>query len=285
MNNILIILILFVTSLANAQIKPFYNWKGNNLPLYAKPDTNSTILINIPKSGAVQPIHHQVKLPAFNIILSYFGSTSKPEGGDVYDTGGTFYTMPGIWVKVIYKGQAGFVPDLFLSSLPDLAVHNAKNFEFEDIAAGYMAGLFGAPVAQQKQELPKQNKEEINYTKTYRYKNGNYLLGTFSYFEEGGVGGETYTLFFKGLKKHEAILVLLKLTSFDSISNDQLKKLKKRIITHSPYDQFSWWYNSNAPKEGIPELEFFYYQEGGTTNASINETKDGVTITYSFGGC
>ena len=280
----LIMLFLFVSAHTNAQVKTFYNWKGNNLPLYAKPDTKSNVLINIPKSGAVQKGDPAKVSPSFNVVLSYYGSTAPPENSDAYGTGGTFYVMPGNWVMVSYQGKTGYVPDLFLSRLTDLQSLKTRDNSFEEMAADYMARLFGAPVSKHKKELPKESKDEINYEKTYRYKNGNYLLASFSYFEEGGPGGETYKFFLKGLKKHEAVLLLLKLTSYDN-RIDHVEKIKKREVTNSPYDQFSWWYNKGDKQEQDVDLEFFYEQEGGSSKVTLKETKDGVIVSYGFGGC
>lgn len=283
MKNLLIIFCLFVTAAANAQPKSFYNWKGNILPLYAKPDTKSSVLIHIPKGGAVQKIEYAKKLPAFNIVLSYYGSMAPPDSGDVYGFGGTFYTMPGNWVMVNYQGTKGYVPELFLSSLADLQIHKTGNFE--EIAADYLTRLFGTPVSRRKKQLPKQSNDEINYQKTYRYRNSNYFLASYNYFEEGGVGGETYKLFFKGLKRHEAILLLLKLTSVNTIMTDHVEKFKKRAVTNSLYDQFSWWYNKDVKQDQDVDLEFFYEQEGGSSKVTLRETKDGVIVSYGFGGC
>jgi hypothetical protein len=284
MKNLLIMFFLFVSFHTNAQVKLLYNWKGNNLPLYAKPDTKSNILINIPKGGSVQKIDPAKGSPSNNIVLSYYGSTAPPENGDAYGTGGTFYVMPGNWVMVSYQGKKGYVPDLFLSRLADLQSLKTTDNSFEEIAADYLARLFGTPVSNNKKELPKESKDEINYEKTYCYKNGNYLLASFSYFEEGGPGGETYKLFLKGLKKHEAVLLLLKLTSYNN-TIDNVKKIKKRQVTNSPYDQFSWWYNKGDKQDQNVDLEFFYEQEGGSSKVTLTETKDGVIVSYGFGGC
>jgi hypothetical protein len=210
---------------------------------------------------------------------------APPGGGDVYGSGGTFYTMPGSWTMVNYQGKTGYVPDLFLSQLTELQIHKTKNNNLEEVAADYLARLFGTPVSKHKKELPKGSKDEINYQKTYHYKNGNYFLASFNYAEEDGPGGEIYTFFLKGLKRHEAILLLLKLTGFNEMMIDHTEKIKKRAVTNSLYDQFSWWYNKGDKQEQNVDLEFFYEQEGGSSNVTLKETKNGIIVSYSFGGC
>jgi len=49
MRNLLILFFLFIAYAAKAQIKSFYNWKGNALSLYASPSASSKVLISIPK--------------------------------------------------------------------------------------------------------------------------------------------------------------------------------------------------------------------------------------------
>lgn len=282
--------VLLVTGFkSTSQVKPLYNWKGTSLSLYEKPDTGSRILVKIPKGGAVQKSNSTAVLPAFNVVLSYYGSTAHLESNEALNTDGTWYSMPGKWIQVDYDGKIGYVPGLFLSRLQDLTVYKAINNDFENITAGYMNRLFGISVSKQKKELPKQSKEEISYEKTYRYKNGNYYTASFNYAEEGGAGGENYTFFLKGLKKHEAVLFLLKLTSFNNIMPDEVKRLKKRVSTNSLYDQFCWWYHKNLPEADKTErnidMEFFYEQEGGSATVTLKETREGVIISYGFGGC
>ncbi|MBB6270826.1 hypothetical protein HDF26_001253 [Pedobacter cryoconitis] len=285
MRNLLILFFLFIAYAAKAQIKSFYNWKGNALSLYASPSASSKVLISIPKGEIVQKVNEIKGLPAFNVVLSYYGSKGIPERGDVYGYGGTFYTMKGNWVKVNFQGKTGYVPELFLSHLADLQVHKVKSNEFGDLSADYMSALFGRPVSVHKKELPKASADEINYEKTYRYKNGNYLLVSISYFEKDGPGGEKYTYYLKGLKKHEAILLLLKLTSFNNFMADNVETIKKRVITNSLYDQFTWWYNNGDKQEQNTDLEFFYNQEGGSSMVTLKETKEGVIMSFGYGGC
>ena len=285
----LFLALLFCGFNADSQVKTVYNWKGGVLPLYEKPDAGSRILLKIPEGARLQQNISQAKLPAFNIVLSYYGSMGLPGKEDLNRSGGTWYTLPGNWTKVQYQDKTGYVPALFLSRLPDLpVVKNSKN-DFEELAAGYLKGFFGVPVPKNKKELPKESKEEINYQKTYRFKNGNYQVSTYQYFEKDGPGGETHTLFLKGLKKHEAILLMLKLTSADNSMIPDLHTIKKRVITNSLYDKFCWWYNKELDQGTMTErnidLEFFYYQEGGSAGITLKETKEGVIITYSFGGC
>jgi hypothetical protein len=66
MKNLLIMFCLFITSAANAQMKPFYNWKGSNLHLYVKPDIKSNVLTDIPKGGAVQ---RSIRLKDYPLLM------------------------------------------------------------------------------------------------------------------------------------------------------------------------------------------------------------------------
>lgn len=283
------IFFLFVLTLSrlsvSAQSGIWYNWKGSDLPLYEKPAADSRILINIPKGSAVQHTGSTASLPDFNIILSYYGSMAAPKAGDDYRANGTWYSLPGKWIQVKYHDKTGYVPQLFLSVLPDHPVLQRDHEEMEKMTASYMAGFFGPAVSKQKKELEKQDKGEINYEKTYRYRNGDYYKAAVNYLD-GGIGGETHTLFLKGLKKHEALMLLLKLTSFNDVMPEGIKK---RAITKSLYDKFSWWYNKDLAKEDKAErnidLEFFYAQEGATNTLTVKETKDGTIITYQFGAC
>lgn len=158
------IFFLFILNLSdlsvNAQSNIRYNWKGSELPLYEKPTANSKILINIPKGGAVQQTGGTMVLPDFNIILSYYGSIAAPEARDIYRNGGTFYSLPGKWIKVKYQDKTGYVPQLFLSILPDHAVPKGNQEEMEKMTASYMAGFFGPAISKQKKELKKQDKGE-----------------------------------------------------------------------------------------------------------------------------
>ena len=271
------IFFLFVLTLsglsASAQSGTQYNWKGSDLPLYEKPAADSRILINIPKGGAVQTSVSTAVLPDFNIILSYYGSMAAPETGDPYRDGGTFYSLSGKWIEVKYHDKTGYVPQLFLSILPDHSPPKGDHNEMENVTAAYMAGFFGPAISKQKKELKKQEKGEINYEKTYRYRNGDYYKTAVNYLD-GGIGGETHTLFLKGLKKHEALMLLLKLTSLNDVMP---KGIKKRVITKSLYDKFSWWYNG--------DMEFSYAQEGATNTLTVKETKNGTMIIYQFGAC
>lgn len=282
--SLLLILILSGLS-ASSQSGALYNWKGNDLPLYEYPSAGSRVLINIPKGGAVQRTGSTAVLPDFNIILSYYGSMAAPKAGDDYRGNGTWYSLPGKWIKIKYQDKTGYVPQLFLSPLPDHAIPEGDHEELEKTTASYMAGFFGAAISKQKKELKKQDKGEINYERTYRYRNGDYYKVAVNYLD-GGIGGETHTLFLKGLKKHEALMLLLKLTSLNDIMPEGIKK---RAVTKSLYDKFSWWYNKDLVKEDKAErnidMEFFYAQEGATNTLTVKETKDGIMITYQFGAC
>lgn len=280
---------LFSSINADSQIKSVYNWKGSTLPLYEKPDTGSRVLLKIPKGAEVKQNVSQAVLPAFNIILSYYGITELPEKKELTSNGGTWYSMPGTWTKVKYQDKTGYVSQLFLSCLPDLQVAKNSKDDFEELTTGYLTRFFGTPVSRSKKELPKGSKDEINYQKTYRFKNGNYQISAYQYFEKDGPGGETHTLFLKGLKKHEAILLLLKLTSYNDSIDLDFHDVKKRVVTNSLYDKFCWWYNKDLDKGTMKErnidMEFFFYQEGGSASITLKEITDGVIIAYSYGGC
>lgn len=268
------LLILILSGLnASSQSVTCYNWKGTELPLHEKPATDSRILINIPKGSAVQQNGSTAVLPDFNITLSYYGSMAAPEAGDNYRGDGTWYNLPGKWVQVTYKDKTGFVPQLFLSILPDHPVPAGDHNEMEKVTAAYMTGFFGPAISKQKKELKKQDKGEINYEKTYRYRNGDYYKTTVNYLD-GGIGGETHTLFLKGLKKHEALMLLLKLTSLNDVMPEGIKK---QVITKSLYDKFSWWYDG--------DMEFSHAQEGSSDTLTIKETREGTMIIYGFGAC
>lgn len=271
-----------------AQNRILYNWKGSTLVLREQGNAGSKALINIPKGASVLEIAGSSDVVPFNVVLSYYGSMSKAERGDYEQLGASWYSLKGYWIKVTYAGKSGYVPNLLLSRLPDL--YPKKNVVgIEKVAPAYLASFFGSPVSIKKKDLPKQTKEEINYEQTYIYKNGSYYKLSLSYAEEGGAGGEEHLLFLKGLNKHESILLMLKLISSNSNLSEAEIGLKKRSLSHSLYDQFSWWYNKNLGKEERVERnidqEFYYSQEGGSETLTIKETKDGTIIAYSFGGC
>jgi hypothetical protein len=271
-----------------AQNRILYNWKGSNLILREQPNSGGKAIINIPRGAAVQDIGDRMELSAFNVVLSYYGSMSKAERGDYEQLGASWYNLKGNWVKVSYGGKSGYVPDLFLSRLPDL--YPKKHIvAIEKVAPAYLASFFGPPVSNKKKQLPKQTKEEINYEQIYTYKNGSYYKLSLGYAEEGGAGGEEHLLYLKGLNKHEAILLMLKLITGNSNLSDAEIGQKKRSLTKSLYDKFSWWYNKNLSKEDQNERnidqEFYYSQEGGSETLTIKETKNGIIIAYSFGGC
>lgn len=266
-----------------------YNWKGTALALRQQPDAKSLPLIMIPKGAAVNTITTKDVLPLHTVILSFYGSMAPPAMGDAYDMGGTWYKLQENWVKVIYQGYTGYVPRLFLSVLPDLPIRNGKR-NLEKEIPDYLKRLFGNAVSKKKTQLPVEVPEEVNYEQLYRYNNGNYYKVAASYADkDGGPGGETHTLFLKGLKKHEAILLVLKLAQYENNSSADDFKLKNYVKTESLYDRFCWWYNKNLPesekKERNIDLDFFFNQEGGSENLSIKELKDGIVIAYSFGGC
>lgn len=286
----LLIFVLVLPFVAIAQTKTWYNWKGYPLEVFERPDIKSKPIGSIAKGGKVGVVEFS-KTNLFPIYLCYYGDTVTTRVEQYTDNEKHVYTLKSEWAKVVYNNKEGYVPAAFLVHMPIKPVHKKKTSDeyVPDIPiVDALKGYFGKPLSYQKQQLEKQDKNEIHFSETYTFNAGYTYKAVQQYMEEGGAGGEVHTVFLPGFQLHEAILFLLELQNARAYRPEDVKSFNK---LRSAYDYFSWWYQPvNYDDEGnevkaAGVYNFQYNSEGGGSGVKFTKKKDGVEIEYSFGGC
>jgi len=281
------LLLLFPVALT-AQDKTFFNWKGNALEVFEKPDTKSKVLGKIRKGAKVDVTGTATGV--FPVYLSYYGDTvtAKKDENDFNER--AYYTMKSAWAKVKFNSITGFVPEVYLSRLEQKKLPEQEEYK-EDVNR-VLEGLeiyFGKPVSHKKEELEKQDSMEIHSSETYQFANKVHYIWEQQYFEDSGAGGETHTIFLPGFKLNEAVLFLLQITGADTFHPENVRSFNK---LKSSYDNFSWWYqpvyyndNGELVKSPYGHYRFYYEAEGGGSSAVFTEKDGGIEIEYGYGAC
>lgn len=286
----LLIFVLLLPFVGIAQTKAWYNWKGLSLEVFERPDIKSRQIGSLARGSKVDVAEFS-RANSFPIYLCYFGDTVTTRVEQYTDNEKHVYTLKSEWAKVIYNNKTGYVPAAFLSKLPYKTIYRNNADDHRDEVVSMLKGLkiyFGKPLTYKKQQLEKQDKNEIHFSETYTFNGGYTYKVVQQYMEEGGAGGETHTIFLPGLQLHEAVLFLLELENASSYRPEEIKSFNP---LKSSYDYFSWWYQPvNYDDEGnevkaAGVYNFQYNSEGGGSGVKFTKKKDGVEIEYSFGGC
>jgi hypothetical protein len=286
----LLIFVLLLPLMGIAQIKTWYNWKGFSLGIFEKPDIKSRQIGSLPAGSKVDVVAFN-KAKFFPVYLCYYGDTITTRPEQYTNNEKHVYTLQSDWAKVRYNNKEGYVPAAFLVHIPIKPIHKKKasdeytpDLPIIDALKGYL----GKPLSYKKQQLEKQDKNEIHFSETYTFNAGYTYKAVQQYMEEGGAGGEVHTIFLPGFQLHEAVLFLLELQNASSYRPKEVKSLNQ---LKSQYDYFSWWYQPvNYDDEGN-EIKtsniynFQYNSEGGGSGVKFTQTKGGVEVEYSFGGC
>ncbi|WP_460686323.1 hypothetical protein [Niabella aquatica] len=281
------LLLLFPFALM-AQDKIFFNWKGNALEVFEKPDVKSKLLGKIAKGASVEVTGTVAGI--FPVYLSYYGDTvtAKKEEHDFNER--AYYTMKSAWVKVKCNNTTGFVPDAYLSRLEQKKLPVTEEYnEGVNRVLECLEIYFGKPGAYKKDELEKQDSMEVHTSETYHFAGKVHYIWVQQYFEDSGAGGETHTIFLPGFKLNEAVLFLLQVTGAETFRPGNVKSFNK---LKSSYDNFSWWYqpvsyNDDGVLIKAPDGQYrFYYEtEGSGSSAAFTEKDGGIEIVYGYGEC
>ena len=288
MKNVKVLMLLLCSPIALlAQSQTFYNWKGNALEIFEKPDIKSKVLTKI-ASGAVVNVTGAATSAAFPIYLSYYGDTitTKTDENDK-----RFYTMNTTWVSVKFDNMQGYVPQAYLSHLPlkKLSESQREYKEGENQLLERLKFYFGKPVTHNKKQLKKQDKDEVHFKESFSFANKVTYTNTPYYFTDSGAGSEEHAIFLPGFKLNEAILFFLEITNVGDLRPDNIKSFNRQ---KSSYDNFGWWYqpyyyddegNEVPLKKG--EYAFSYSTEVGGSTVLFKVANNGVQIVYTYGGC
>lgn len=273
-----------------AQTKTWYNWKGFPLEIFERPDIKSKQIGSIARGRKVDVLEFS-KPQLFPIYLCYYGDTVTTRPEPYTENEKHVYTLKSAWAKVLYDNKEGYTPAAFLVHIPIRPIHqkNTTDEYTPDIPIiDALKGYFGRPLSHKKQELEKQDKEEIHFSEQYTFSGGYTYKVLQQYVEEGGAGGETHTLFLPSFSLHEAILFLLELQNARAYRPEDVKSFNK---LKSAYDYFGWWYqrvsyDNDGNEIRPPDIyNFEYNSEGGGSGVKFTQKKDGVVVEYSFGGC
>ncbi len=273
-----------------AQTKTWYNWKGSSLEVFERPDIKSRQMGSLARGSKVEVVAFN-KANLFPVYLCYYGDTATTRPEPYTENEKHVYTLKSEWAKVTYNNKEGYVPAAFLVHIPTKPIHQKKTTD------GYtpdmpvidaLKGYLGKPLSYKKQQLEKQDKDEIHFSEKYTFTGGYTYKVVQQYVEDGGAGGETHTLFLPSFSLHESILFLLELQNARRYRPDGIQSFNK---LKSSYDYFSWWYQTvNYDGDGN-EIKasniynFQYNSEGGGSGVKFTLKKDGVEVEYSFGGC
>lgn len=273
-----------------SQTKTWYNWKGFALEVFEKPDIKSRQIGSVVKGGKVDIVEFGA-VKNFPVYLCYYGDTVTTRAEQYADNEKHVYTLKSEWSKIAYNSKEGYVPAAFLVHIPVKPIHKKKTSEeyIPDIPIiDALKGYLGKPLSYKKQQLEKQDKDEIHFSESYTFTGGFTYKAVQQYMEEGGAGGEEHTIFLPGFRLHEAVLFLLELQNARAYRPEDVRSFNK---LKSSYDYFSWWYQPvNYDEEGneikAPNMyNFQYNSEGGGSGVNFTQKKGGVEVEYSFGGC
>ncbi|MCH5717271.1 SH3 domain-containing protein [Niabella hibiscisoli] len=276
--------------IGSAQTKTWYNWKGFPLEVFEKPDVKSRQIGTLAKGSKVDVVEFN-KNSFFPIYLCYYGDTVTTRPEQYADNEKHVYTLKSEWAKVVHNNKEGYVPAAFLVHIPIKTIHKKKTSDeyIPDIPiSDALKGYLGKPLTYKKQQLEKQDKDEIHFSESYTFNGGYTYKAVQQYMEEGGAGGETHTLFLPSFSLHEAVLFLLELQNARAYRPEDVKSFNK---LKSAYDYFSWWYQTVNYDDDGNEVKsanmynFQYNSEGGGSGVKFIQKKDGVEVEYSFGGC
>ncbi len=286
----LLALLILLPLLSLAQTKTWYNWKGFPLEVFEKPDVKSRQIGTLAKGSKVDVVEFN-KARFFPIYLCYYGDTVTTRPEQYADNEKHVYTLKSEWAKVVHNNKEGYVPAAFLVHIPIKTIHKKKSSDVytPDVPIiDALKGYLGKPLSYKKQQLEKQDKEEIHFSERYTFSGGYTYKVVQQYMDDTGAGGETHTLFLPSFSLHEAVLFLLELQNARAYRPEDVKSFNK---LKSAYDYFSWWYQTlNYDDEGNEVKaanihNFQYNSEGGGTGVKFTQKKDGVEVEYSFGGC
>lgn len=289
MKHLLFFFILF-PFVSFAQTKTWYNWKGFPLEIFERPDIKSRQIGSLAKGSKVDVVEFN-KAKFFPIYLCYYGDTVTIRPEQYTNNEKHVYTLQSEWAKVVISGKEGYVPAAYLVHLPLKAIHRKKtadNYTPETPIIDALKGYLGKPLTYKKQQLEKQDKNEIHFSESYTFNGGYIYKAVQQYMEEGGAGGEVHTIFLPGFRLHEAVLFLLELQNASSYRPEGVKSFNR---LKSSYDYFSWWYqpvNYDVDGNEIKASDIFAFQynsEGSGTGVKFTQKKNGVEVEYSFGGC
>jgi hypothetical protein len=287
----LFIFFMLLPFLGIAQIKTWYNWKGYPLEVFEKPDRKSRQIGTLGKGSKVEVVEFDSNARHLPIYLCYYGDTVTTRTEQYADNDKHVYTLRSDWAKVVYNNKAGYVPAAFLVHIPIRPIHKKKTSDeyIPDVPIiDALKEYLGKPLSYKKQQLEKQDKNEIHFSETYTFNGGYTYKAVQQYMEEGGAGGEVHTIFLPGFRLHEAVLFLLELQHASGYRPEEVKSFNH---LKSSYDYFSWWYQPvNYDDEGnevkTPGIYSFQYNsEGGGSGVKFTLKKGGVEVEYSFGGC